>query len=60
MCFDRRKPPKHLIIKDDYHSDKNFGFGWILAAVVILLAGMFISIAVNAQSPTQLVMSGRP
>lgn len=52
MCFNRRKTPKHLIIKDDYHSDNHLGFGWIIFAIFILVAGMFISIAVNAEEET--------
>ncbi len=49
MCFGNRKPPRHLIIHDQYHKPtKSFGLLWMIIALAILIGSMMISLSVNA------------
>ena len=49
MVFGKRRIPKHLIIQDNYQNYKSStGYGWIIAAIVLMTISIFISIKSHA------------
>ena len=55
MIFEKRRIPKHLILKDPYQKNKSVGLGWYLLALILLSLSMFISANVNAQENLQTI-----